>query len=254
MWISEEIVLKEFERMFSTWLQVKRELDSDLGGLHAELDSDQLDTFLWKAQKSLVETLTSPISNVGSVARVELVNLDKMKFAIAAYWDDYLLQRYDWAELPEASRAKSRQFWLKYLIESEVFGTRSAGRRFPAAVRDLLLDKHFMDADIPLLAVYLRILWLGFGSLDAHTQAPYKPLREQASRILQAKCAQSSDVKSQQPLGWLPPVGMRAKHLAPIQRWKKILLGLFGSILVSSLLTWVAVAIQLSSFLSRVSL
>ena len=254
MWISEEIVLREFERLFSSWLQVKSELDADLRELAEDFDSEQLDACLYKAQKSLVVTLTAPISNIGSVARVELANLEKMKFAIAAYWDDYLLQRYDWAELSETGRVKSRQLWLTYLIESEVFGTRSAGRRFPAAVRDLLIDKRFMDADVPLLAVYLRILWLGFGSPDPRTQAPYKPLRQEANRVLQARYARSSESNSQQPLGWVPPVGMKAKHLAPIQRWKKILLGLFCGILVSSLLTWVAVSTQLSSFLSRASL
>jgi len=253
MWISEEIVLTEFERMFSRWIQVKRQLDADLRALDSESDASQLDGCLHTAQKSLLGALTAPIGNVGSISRVELANLEKMKYAVAVYWDDYLLQRYDWGGLAEAMCVKARKLWLKNLIEIEIFGTRSAGKRFPHAVRDLLLDKRFAEADIPLLAVYLRILWLGFGSPEASSQVAYKPLREEAVRLLQSKYAVSSESKNQQPLGWMPPVGMQIKHLAPIQRWKKILLGTFGGLLASSLLIWIAVVTQLSDFLSRVS-
>ena len=117
MWLNDEIVLQEFERVFTQWLQIKAELSAELRALFAQPEKEQPDLCLIKAQKALVQALFQAPSSSAVLTRHDSENLTKMRFALAAYWDDFLLQRFNWIDLPEAEQQQLRKTWLKYLVE-----------------------------------------------------------------------------------------------------------------------------------------
>ena len=111
MWLSDEIVLKEFERVFTQWLQIKAELSADLRSLYAQPEKEQPDLCLMKAQKALLQALFQTLPSAAVLTRHDSENLTKMRFALAAYWDDFLLQRFNWIDLPDPERQQLRKTW-----------------------------------------------------------------------------------------------------------------------------------------------
>jgi type VI protein secretion system component VasF len=253
MAVGTDIVLLEFERLFAQWLRIKAELDEQLRELYAQTERDQPDLCLLRAQKALVKTLQdTPPSDV-SLSRMDLANLEKLRFALAAYWDDFLLQRHDWIGLPEAEQQQLRKTWLKYLVEWETFGTRSAGRRFPEAVQELVFAERREESDVPVLAMYYRILWLGFGAQDERSVSRIAQLMENLRVTLQSTHAQPSAGEAKQPLGWMPPPGMKPGRMAPIRRWRNLILAAFAAVAASSLIAWIGLVLNLTDTLSSMN-
>lgn len=253
MWLSDEIVLKEFERVFTQWLQIKAELSADLRSLYAQPEKEQPDLCLMKAQKALLQALFQTLPSAAVLTRHDSENLTKMRFALAAYWDDFLLQRFNWIDLPDPERQQLRKTWLKYLVEWEAFGTRSAGRRFPEAVHALAFAERREDADTPLLMIYYRILWLGFGDQTAASRQRTQELMDKIHALLQARMQPIAATQHSQPLGWMPPAGMKPGRLAPIKQWQKLLLVGFTGVAASSLLMWIGIVLHLTSNLAAMN-
>ena len=253
MAVGTDIVLLEFERLFAQWLLIKAELDDQLRALYAQTERDQADLCLLQAQQALVKTLQyGPASDV-SLSRMDLANLEKLRFALAAYWDDFLLQRHDWIGLPEAEQQQLRKTWLKYLVEWEAFGTRSAGRRFPEAVQELVFAERREEGDAPLLAVYYRILWLGFGGQDEESVSRVTQLMENLRIALHSTHTSPSAGEAKQPLGWMPPPGMKPGRMAPIGRWRNLILAAFAAVGASSLIAWSGLVLNLTDTLSSMN-
>ena len=246
-------MLLEFERIFAQWLQIKAELDARLHDLYAQAEKDQPDLCLMKAQKALVSALQQRPSTEVSLSRIDLSNLEKMRFALAAYWDDFLLQRHDWIGLPAAEQQVLRKTWLKYLVEWEAFGTRSAGRRFPEAIRSLIFAERLEESDTPVLAVYYRILWLGFGGQDEKSRTAIAELTELTRQALLARHSDQVSAGVKQPLGYMPPPGLIPGRMAPIRRWRNLILGAFAGVAVLSLLVWVGLVLNLTDTLAALN-
>lgn len=253
MWLSDEIVLQEFERVFTQWLQIKAELSADLRSLYAQAEKEQPDLCLMKAQKALLQALFQTLPSAAVLTRYDSENLTKMRFALAAYWDDFLLQRFNWIDLPDPERQQLRKTWLKYLVEWEAFGTRSAGRRFPEAVHALAFAERREDADTPLLMIYYRILWLGFGDQTATSRQRTQELMDKIHALLQARMQPTAATQHSQPLGWMPPAGTKPGRLAPIKQWQKLLLVGFTGVAASSLLIWIGIVLHLTSNLAAMN-
>lgn len=253
MWLNDEIVLQEFERVFTQWLQIKAELTAELGTLFAQTEKEQPDLCLIKAQKALVQALFQSPPSRAVLTRHDSENLAKMRFALAAYWDDFLLQRYNWIDLPESEQQQLRKTWLKYLVEWEAFGTRSAGRRLPEAVNALAFAERQDESDTPLLMIYYRILWLGFGDKTGASHQRTKELMDKISALLNARIQTNTATLQSQPLGWMPPAGMKPGRLAPIKQWQKLLLFGFTAVAASSLLIWIGIVLHLTSNLAAMN-
>ena len=247
---TEETVLLEFERIFGQWLLIREELDEDLRTLFADSETQSPDLCFIKAQKALVGALRQTPESEASLNRMDEANLQKMRFALAAYWDDFLLQRHNWIDLPEGQQQMLRKAWLNHLVEWEAFGTRSAGKRFPEAVRSLVFADRREASDTSLLAVYHRILWLGFGGRDENTRAQFKELMDSTHLAILASSKAAMYEKLQQPLGLMPPAGMKVSRLAPIKRWRKLILLAFAGLAFSSLIIWVGLVLRLTTDLS----
>ena len=253
MLMTEETVLLEFERVFEQWLLIREALDEDLRALFVDSEAQSPDLCFIKAQKALVEALRQRPGSYTSLTRLDEANLQKMRFALAAYWDDFLLQRHNWIDLPEVRQQSLRKAWLNHLVEWEAFGTRSAGKRFPEAVRSLVFADRREASDTSLLAVYYRILWLGFGGQDQGSRAQFKELMDSTRLALVANSKAAGYEKSKQPLGLMPPAGMKVSRLAPIKRWRKLILLAFAGLALSSLIIWVGLVLRLTTDLSGIN-
>jgi type VI protein secretion system component VasF len=250
MLVTDEPVLLEFERIFGQWLLIREALDEDLRALFADSEAQSPDLCFIKAQKALVDALREPSKSRGSRTQMDEANLQKMRFALAAYWDDFLLQRHNWIDLPEVRQQSLRKAWLSCLVEWEAFGTRSAGKRFPEAVRSLIFAERRETGDASLLAVYYRILWLGFGGQDEASRAQSTALMESIRLALAAIGNGSGYEKSKQPLGLMPPAGMKVSRLAPIKHWRKLIFLAFAGLASSSLIIWVGLVLRLTTDLA----
>ena len=243
----QRTILTKFEDLFGRWLEIKHELDEQLYALGSEPDETQIDDQLKLFQRELLKLLaTSDQGDIG-LSRDERANVNELNFALAAYWDDFLLQRYQWSVLSDESKAYARKYWLKLLVESEIFGTRSAGRGFPKAIRKLVRRDRYSEADLPLLGVYARLLWLGFGPKDPKVQKDHSLLRDDAITIINAQSKSAPAYLEQDSLGWMPLPGKKVERMAPVARWKSLFLRAASVSVILSLLIWIGLVYQLKS-------
>ena len=91
-----DTVLSEFERLFTRWLHIKADLEADVRVMGEQPDAQMLSERLLEVQKELTQLLDKPRAELINLSPIEQANLQRMGYALAAYWDDFLLQRFDW--------------------------------------------------------------------------------------------------------------------------------------------------------------
>ena len=249
MKLYEQSVLSEFERLFDHWLVLKHELDEVVSGARPGIVIEQ---HLLELQGKMLDLLSPSAVELRDFARDDRSNLRAMRYALAAYWDDYLLQRYDWANADVDQKQLFRKQWLTYLIEWEGFGTRLAGKIIPDSIRSLLSSPHHTLADLSMIEVYARILWLGFGAQNDKVQGRNKTLLIELNTKLASHYPHRAIAANSLVTGWMPPAGMISKRLAPISRWKKIITYTFGGTLLIIMLSWLIVVYWLIAALPAV--
>ncbi len=249
MKLYEQSVLSEFERLFVHWLLLKDELDEVLSGTVPEVDIRQ---HLAELQRKMLSLLSPSSIELSDFGRDDRSNLRDMRYALAAYWDDFLLQRYDWGNTNEDQKQLFRKQWLCHLIEWEAFGTRLAGKIVPDAIRCLLNSPHHTQADVSMIEVYARILWLGIGAQNDSVRGRNKALLAEINAKLAANFPHRTKAGNSLQMGWMPSAGMIGKRLAPISRWKKIIALTFTGTMLTIIITWSTLVLWLISALPAV--
>ena len=249
----EKTVLTEFESIYTKWLALLGRLGQALKDLGQDPSDEERSNCLNDFSADLLAIVDNQTSDIARFSREDRLNLNKMKFAAAAYFDDYLLQRYVWGGLPEGVSAEFRKDWLGRLIEWRAFGTKSAGRKFPLAVEDSLSSDTHSQADQTLLSVYARILWLGFGPEELSVANRNNSLIDQINRILLKQEESDWEKTRDQPLGWIPPPGLAPKRMAPIKRWQRAIAYSIVGFVALSLISWLGIVFYLSSSLEAIT-
>ena len=245
----ERSVLSEFERLFDQWLILKSELDEVLKDAEPEL---VMQKHLVELRRKMLGLLSPGVIELSGLGRDDQSRLREMRYAVASYWDDYLLQRYDWGDANDHQKQLFRKQWLDYLIEWEAFGTRLAGKIIPESIRCLLNHPQHTLADLALIEVYARIIWLGFGAQNDSVRGRNKALLAEINTKLAANFPLRTRASNSLHMGWMPPAGMIGKRLAPISRWKRIIAFTFAGSLLLIALSWTTLVFWLIAALPAV--
>ncbi len=241
----QDTVLTQFDLLFGVWRRALSKLDAQLTNVASEDDGDQLRELLLQMQGDLLGALGESQkldARFGSEARGQL---EHMRYAAVAYFDDYLLQRYQWPALPDNHKAQAKKIWLGLLLESSVFGTRYAGRGLPKRVQELIYLGHYTESELSLLRVYVRIFWLGFGAQEAKTIQAHADLKDRAIAVLGNHASLQPQAQNAMGVGWMPPPGQKIERLAPVAKLKGALQKIGLAAVAFSLLAWVVLSLQL---------
>lgn len=238
-------LVSEFERLLSQWVVALDELSVEL----VDSENEKIESALSRLQAKVLRLLRGD-SRTTEYLEPQDADLFRMHYAFIAYCDDYLLQRYSWSEAQPEKQREYRRLWLKFLCEQKLFGTRAAGAKLPKVMRALVTKGAHKDKDLEMAVVYLRVIWLGFGSGSGEHQAAQSKLRVALSEIIERFRSDSEAPTNIQPLGWMPPPGLVAKRLAPIGRWKKILLYLGLGYILTTCLIWLLLSSWVANILS----
>lgn len=238
-------LLFEFEDLLSSWVDAIDELSSQVSAA----DEDSMALVLQQFQSMVIKSTVGDRDMSDFLATLEPKRL-RMHYAFFAYCDDFLLQRYGWAGAVPEKLAQYRRAWLKLLFEQKVFGSRSAGVKLQSDISSLAASPLLEQVDIQITHVYLRILWLGFGSNSKQNGVTQRALRERLVTAIQGSKQEKSLITTQ-PFGWMPPPGLIVKRLAPIGRWRKFLLFLGIGYVAATCLSMLAITLWVASILNE---
>ena len=241
----QDTVLTQFDLLFGVWRKVLSKLDAQLTEIKSDDENGQLKELLTQIQSDLLRAISELKKLDPALSSEARKQLENMRYATVAYFDDYLLQRYPWPELADNHKAEAKKIWLGLLLESSVFGTRYAGRGFPKRVHELTNLGHYTESELSLLRVYVRILWLGFGTEEPRTIQAHAELKDHAIAVLDNHALSKPQSQNAMRLGWMPPPGHKIERLAPVGKLKEALTKVALAVVALSFLAWVALSLQL---------
>jgi|AntAceMinimDraft_12_1070368.scaffolds.fasta_scaffold46902_2 hypothetical protein len=219
-------LLTEFDRLLSGWLVIRDQLTQELVGLI--VDTPEANQVVGKANEALITLLRQIDESLEHYPKGLSQDFERVHYAFVAYCDGFLLQEFEWGSNDKGETQRFRRGWLKMLLEQKVFGTRAAGVKLEQDMLRVITKGYIEPSDVALALIYLKVIWVGFSFQSRGFQSQgfrdkRNLMREQLSEIAARVSAKQVDASSQQPLGWMPAEGIVATRLAPISRWKMLI-------------------------------
>jgi type VI protein secretion system component VasF len=234
-------LLAEFDRLLSGWLAIRDQLTQGLVGLN--VDTPEANQVVGRTNDALIALLRQIDEGLEHYPKGLSKDLERVHYAFVAYCDDFLLQEFSWGNKNQDEARRFRRGWLKMLLEQQVFGTRAAGVKLEQEMSRVITKGYIEPSDAALALIYLKVIWVGFGLHSQGFQDKRGLIREQLSEVASRVSPKQVDESRLQPLGWMPAEGITATRLAPISRWKMLIVYFsFGFVTVLSA-TWMLLSL-----------
>ena len=242
-------IIEGFERLIASWYLLRQDIAlhvrGEFQGSGAEKETEnalsdeqmlddssgsqtggQPETLNFDVQRYVQNRMADQVEEELRNAREHLTereqsNFEQMVYGFVSLVDELLLISVKWHQSDDEHRRLSRR-WLDFLLEKRVFGTRNAGVTLFEKISLVTQKKSLTELDKELCAVYLHILWIGFGQSKLSKQIKLGFYRRQ---LLSCISDWSVDVRraifDDQPYLVQFSKDDESKRLAPISRWRR---------------------------------